>query len=283
MTYGEPIWLDIEDDLQAWHFIEKSELKKRNYGYVRKIVILPGFNDEDAIEVARGITDTLATNDNSIPIVCTPPQLQGVAEMRAQVLDLMSDATSDMLASKDDIRHRVCAFVGVPDIFAGDTEASGGMNNESQQITIFDRYLMSPMSYIDKLCDWIMSWWADKITDWELRLDRPTKAMTDAKKRLDKIQEAQMMKQLGYDQEYVDGEFYYSNEPVDQVMRREQQAQQEQMMQMQMMQQAMGDGSGRMPGDGSEGPPEKGTARRDDPDINASKEEVEDSMREMAA
>ncbi len=280
MTYGTPTWYDIEDDLQAWHFIEKSELKKRKFGYVRKIVILPGFNDEDAIEVARGITDTLATNDNSIPIVCTPPQLQGVAEMRAQVLDLMSDATSDMLASKDDIKDRLCAHIGVPNLFAGDVEASGGMNNESQQITVFDRYLMGPMSYIDKLCDWIMSWWANKITDWQLRLDRPTKAMADAKKRLDKMQEMQLMKQAGFDVEYVDGEFYYSKEPIDQVMRRQEQAQQEQMAQMQMMQQMAGPEGGIIPGDG-EGPPDKGTAKRDDPDIKASKDEVEQSMREM--
>ena len=275
LTYGMPIWYDIEDDLQAWHFIEKSELKKRKFGYVRKIVILPGFNDEDAIEVARGITDTLATNDNSIPIVCTPPQLQGVAEMRAQVLDLMSDATSDMLASKDDIRNRLCAHIGVPNLFAGDVEASGGMNNESQQITVYDRYLMHPMSCIDRACDWIVSWWAGKITDWDLRLDRPTKAMADAKKRMDKIDEMLKMIQGGYEAEYVDGEFYYSREPVQQVDRRMQ------MQQMMMQQQA--EAMGRMPGDGSEGPPEKGTARRDDPDVDASKSEVEDSMREMAA
>lgn len=277
LTYGMPTWYDIEDDLQAWHFIEKSELKKRKFGYVRKIVILPGFNDEDAIEVARGITDTLATNDNSIPIVCTPPQLQGVAEMRAQVLDLMSDATSDMLASKDDIRNRLCAHIGVPNLFAGDVEASGGMNNESQQITVFDRYLMGPMSYIDRACDWIMSWWVNKITDWQLRLDRPTKAMADAKKRMDKIAEMQAMVQAGYEAEYVDGEFYYSKEPMQQVERRMQ------MQQMAAQQAAMADGSGRMPGDGSEGPAEKGTARRDDPDIEASKSEVEESMREMMA
>jgi hypothetical protein len=204
--------------------------------------------------------------------------MQGVAEMHAQVLDLMSDATSDMLASKDDIRNRLCAHIGVPNLFAGDVEASGGMNNESQQITVYDRYLMDKMAYIDKLLRWVLSWWP-QITDWDLVLDRPTKAMSDAKKRMDRIQEMQAMKQAGFDVEEIDGEFYYSAEPADQIMRREQKAQQEQMMQMEMMQ--GDDENARMPGDGSEGPPEKGTARRDDPDINESKEEVESSMREM--
>ena len=279
LTYGIPTWFDIEDDLQAWHYIEKSELKKRKFGYVRKILVLPGFGEDSVEEVTRGITDVLATNDNSIPIVCTPPQMQGVAEMHAQVLDLMSDATSDMLASKDDIRNRLCAHIGVPNLFAGDVEASGGMNNESQQITVFDRYLMDKMAYVDRLCRWILDWWP-QITDWELVLDRPTKAMSDAKKRMDRIQEMQMMKQAGFDVEEIDGEFYYSSEPADQIMRREQQAQQQQMMQMQMAQQMAAPEGGIIPGDG-EGPPDKGTAKRDDPDIRASKDEVEQSMREM--
>ena len=274
LTYGIPTWYDIDDDLQAWHYIEKSELKKRKYGYVRKILILPGFGEEDVPEITKGITDALATNDNSIPIVCTPPQLAGVAEMKAQVLDLMSDATSDMLASKNDIRDRLCAHIGIPNLFAGDVEASGGMNNESQQITVYDRYLMDKYDFIDRMCEWIMSWWANKITDWKLILDRPTKAMADAKKRMDKIQEAQLMKQMGFDIEQVDGEFYYSREPVDQIMRKQQEAQQAAMMQQE-------EAGARMPGDGSEGPPEKGTARRDDPDIEDSKEQVEASMREM--
>ena len=276
LTYGIPIWFDIEDDIQAWHYIEKSELKKRKFGYVRKILILPGFGEDSVEEVTRGITDVLATNDNSIPIVCTPPQMQGVAEMHAQVLDLMSDATSDMLASKDDIRNRLCAHIGVPNLFAGDVEASGGMNNESQQITVYDRYLMDKMAYIDKLLAWVLSWWP-QITDWRLVLDRPTKAMSDAKKRMDRIQECQAMIQMGFEAEQVDGEFYYSREPVQQVMRRQQMAQEQAMMQQQMM---AGPEGGIIPGDG-EGPPDKGTAKRDDADIKASKDEVEQSMREM--
>ena len=275
LTYGIPIWFDIEDDIQTWHFMEKSELKKRKYGYARKILILPGFGEDTVEEVTRGITDVLATNDNSIPIVCTPPQMQGVAEMHAQVLDLMTDSASDMLASKDDIRNRLCAHIGVPNLFAGDVEASGGMNNESQQITVYDRYLMDKMAYIDKLLKWVLSWWP-QITDWDLVLDRPTKAMSDAKKRMDRIQEMQMMRQAGFDVEEIDGEFFYSTEPADQIMRKQQMAQEQMMMQQQM---AAPEG-GIIPGDG-EGPPDKGTAKRDDDEIRASKDEVEQSMREM--
>lgn len=267
MTYGVPIWFDIEDDLLTYHFIEKHNLKKYKYGYVRKMVILPGFNDDDVEDITKGIQDILATNDNSIPIICTPPQMQGVAEMRAQTLELGTESSADLMQIKNDIRDRVCAHGGVPNIFAGDVEASGGMNNESQQITVYDRYLMGPYSYVDRQCQWIMSWFP-KITDYELSLMRPSKAYTDTKRMIDRIQEAQLMKSLGYDIHFIEGEFRYSEEPVDQIQRKQQEAQMA----------AMG-GMGLMPGDG-EGPPEEGTARREDVDIDESKNEIELAKRE---
>mgnify|MGYP002515465927 FL=1 len=273
LTYGIPIWFDIEDDLLAYHYLEKHFLSRYKFGYVRKIVILPGFSEQDAESMAKGVQDVLSTNTNSIPIICTPPQIPGTAEMKAQTLELGTDDASQALQAKDDIRDRLCAHGGVPNLFAGDVEASGGMNNESQQITIFDRYLMDKYEFIDSLCDWIMSWFPN-ITDWNLRVNRPSKAYTDAKRRMDKLQEAQMMKSLGFDIFNVDGDIRYSEEPIDQVERRKQEA----MQAAQAAQQPIADG-GMMPGDG-DGPPEKGTARREDEEIGDAKDEVDLSKRE---
>lgn len=277
LTYGIPIWFDIEDDLLTYHYLEKHFLSRYKYGYVRKIVILPGFNEEDAESMAKGVQDVLATNTNSIPIVCTPPQIPGTAEMKAQTLELGTDDASQALQVKDDIRNRLCAHAGLPNLFMGDVEASGGMNNESQQITVMDRYLMDKYNYIDTLCDWIMSWFPG-ITDWKLRVNRPSKAYTDAKRRMDRMQEAQMMKSLGFDIRYIDGEFRYSEEPIDQIQRKQQEAMQAQQMQAQAAQQPIADG-GMMPGDG-DGPPEKGTARREDEEIGDAADEVDQSKRE---
>ena len=272
MTYGIPIWLDIEDDLLTYHYLEKHFFKRYKFGYVRKILILPGFSEDDVEDITKGVQDVLSTNDNSIPIICTPPQLSGTAEMKAQTLELGTEDGAEALQVKSDIRDRLCAHGGVPNLFAGDVEASGGMNNESQQITVFDRYLMDKYNRIDNLCAWVLSWYP-QITDWELCINRPSKAHTDAKRRMDKMQEAQMMKSLGFDIWFVDGEFRYSEEPVDQVMRREQ----ERAMQAQA-QQEIADG-GLRPGDG-DGPPEDGTARREDPEIGESEDEVDLSKRE---
>lgn len=275
VIYGVPTWYDIEDDLLTYHYIEKHNLKKYKYGYVRKILVLPGFNDEDVEDITKGIQDILAKNDNSIPIVCTPPQMQNVAEMRAQTLELGTESSADLLSVKKDIMDRVCAHGGMPNIFMGDVEASGGMNNESQQITILDRYLLGPYNAFDRACRWFMSWFDKVITDWELCIMRPSKAYTDVKRRMDRAQEAQMMKSLGFDIHYRFGEFWYSSEPVDQVQRKEQEAMQKQ----QMMAQMQAEYRGLLPGDG-DGPPEKGTARREDGDIDAAKDEVDLAKRE---
>lgn len=266
MTYGIPIWYDIEDDLLTYHYIEKHNLKKYKYGYVRKILVLPGFNDEDVENITKGIQDILAKNDNSIPIICTPPQLANVAEMRAQALELGTESSSDLIAVKNEIRDRVCAHGGMPNVFVGDVEASGGMNNESQQITVMDRYLLGPYNNLDRACRWFMSFFP-MIEDWELVVRRPSKAYTDVRRRIERAQECALMKNnIGVDALYHDGEFWYSEEPMDQVQRK-QQALMEQMTR------------GLMPGDG-DGPPEKGTARREDEEIGAAEDEIDLSKRE---
>ena len=271
LTYGIPHWFDIEDDLLTYHYIEKHNLKKYKYGYVRKILVLPGFNDDDVELITKGIQDILAKNDNSIPILCTPPQLAGVAEMHAQALELGTESSSDLLAVKKEIMDRCCAMGGVPNLVAGDVEASGGMNNESQQITIFDRYLLGPYNRIDRACRWITSWVEEVMTDWELVLMRPSKAYTDVRRTMDRAQLAGEMKQLGYDQVYRYGQFWFSEEPIDQIQRKQQEA----MMEQQMMMQSRG----LLPGDGY-GPPEKGTARREDADIGATEDDIDLAKRE---
>lgn len=283
LTYGVPIWYDIEDDLLTYHYIEKHNLKKYKFGYVRKMVILPGFNDEDAEDIAQGVKDVLATNDNSIPIICTPPQMPGVAEQKAQTLELGTESSADLMQIKNDIRDRICAHIGVPNLFAGDVESSGGMNNESQQITTFDRYLMDKYRYLDRLCEWVMGWFP-RITDWALVVSRPSKAYSDFRKRMDELQFIQGMKQLGFDIYCMNDQFRYSNEPIDQIQRKQQEEQQQQ-------QAAMAGAMGGMPGGGAppgmpgggtghEELPDKGTSRRDEPDIGASKKEVDQAMEE---
>ena len=217
MTYGLPHWMSIEDDLLTYHYIEKHSLKKYKYGYVRKIVILPGFDQKTIKAVARGVQDVLAKNDNSIPIVGLPPAPPGTNPQPATTLEMGAENGSDLLSQKNDIRDRLCAHVGVPNLFAGDVENGGGLNNESQQITTFDRYLMDKYDFTDDMLDWILSWFP-KITDWKLRVRRPSKADQANKQLQEEIQIASGMKNLGFQVTYTNGEFVYSEKPIDQGM-----------------------------------------------------------------
>lgn len=214
LIYGIPPWFSIEDDLLTYHYIEKHNLKKYKYGYVRKILVFPGFSSQVMAEVARGVQEVLAKNDLSIPIVGLPPQPPGSGEMRAQTLELGTESTSDLMQVKNDIRDRLCAHIGVPNLFVGDVVGSGGLNNESQQITTFDRYLMDKYDYCDDLLDWILSWFP-KITDWKLRVVRPSKADQENKRLLEQIQVAQGFRNLGFGITYSNGEFSYTEKPID--------------------------------------------------------------------
>lgn len=214
LTYGKPIWFKVEDDLLTFHYIEKQTLKLYEFGYVRKLVVLPGFDDLVAQNVAKGVQDVLARNDHSIPIVALPPQIPGTPEQKAQVLDIGAETGSDRIQAKNEIRDRVCAFVGVPNLFAGDVSGSGGLNNETQQITTFDRYLADKYDYADKMLKWFLSWFP-KITDWSLKVVRPAKADTEVKTLLEKAQLATQMKNLGIPVAFVNGDFEFGEVPMD--------------------------------------------------------------------
>ncbi len=280
LTYGRPNIFGIEDELMIYFYTNKHNLKKYQFGYVRKIIVLPGFNEDEAQDIAQGVVDVLSKNTNTIPIVCTPPQAPGVNVMEPHALDLGVEGAGDILDVKREVMNRWCARMGVPNLFAGDVEASGGMNNESQQITIFDRYLSGLYKKVDRMCQWVMSKYP-KITDWELKLGRPAKSMVETKKIFDQIQLAQGMQTLGIPYGFNDNEFRFGEKPLDQTMQIAQLQQQGLMDpggKMFDMSHGMMVG-GQMPGDG-EGPPEIGTARRADPEIDEAKNEEEQTQHE---
>ena len=88
------------------------------------------------------------------------------------------------------------------------------------------------------------------------------------------------MKQLGIPFEFIDGEFRYGEKPLDQIMTEAELRAQGLLDPAGQMKMAHGMMvGGAVPGDG-DGPPEKGTARREDQDIDANKNDIEQSMRE---
>ena len=214
LTYGTPVWMSILDDLYAYHYIEKHDLKRFAFGYARGLLVLPGFDGGDIQEVADGIHQTLATNDNSIPMIGIPRQIDNNAKLEVQFVPLGTDNAESTLKIKQDIRERLQAHVGTPNLMAGDTTSSGGMNNESQQLTMYDRFLVDKYLFTDDLLDWMLSWFP-VITDWLLRVKRPMKSDSERRERQANRQEALEMQNLGYvSTEWVNGEFTFPNKPT---------------------------------------------------------------------
>lgn len=197
-TYGIPPWLDIEDDILSYHYMEKHQLKRWQYGYVRGLLVFPGFNRQSMDNMAKSIQKVLAKNDNSIPMIALPPAVPGAGEQKVQFVSLTGDTASDLMTYKNDIRDRLCARAGVPNLIVTDTENSGGLNSESLQITSFDRYLMDKYDHVDDPLDWFLTTFFPKITDWRVRLVRPPKMNTELKQKQEEAQYAMTMKNLGF-------------------------------------------------------------------------------------
>ena len=216
-TYGVPIWMDIEDDIISYHFMEKHQCKRWEYGYVRGLLVFPGFNKKSMLELSKSIKNVLAKNDGSIPMVALPPAVPGAGEQKVQFVSLTNDTAGDLMTYKNDIRDRLCGRAGVPNLIVTDTENAGGLNNESQQLTVFDRYLMDKYDNVDRLLNtWLLKKWFPKITDWKLVVRRPPKMNTELKERMEQAQYAMTMKNLGFPpKSQKNGVFQFPEKPVD--------------------------------------------------------------------
>ena len=215
LTYGVPIWESIKDDLWTFHYIEKGDLKRLEAGFGRGILVLPGFEDGNVQDVADSINQTLATNPNAIAIVGIPRQLENTAKLDVQFVPLGTDNIDATQNLKRDIRERIQAHAGVPNLIAGDTTASGGMNNESQQLTMYDRYLVDKYDLTDNLLDWVISWFP-QITHWYLRVSRPMRSDTEMREKNAAVDFAEKMKRVGFaPTEYLNNEFTFPQHPSD--------------------------------------------------------------------
>lgn len=216
-TYGVPPWLDIEDDIISYHFMEKHQCKRWEYGYVRGLLVFPGFNKKSMMELSKSIKNVLAKNDGSIPMVALPPAVPGAGEQKVQFIPLTNDTASDLMTYKNDIRDRLCGRAGVPNLIVTDTEASGGLNNESQQLTTFDRYLTDMYDNVDALFNsWLLPTWFPKITDWMLVIRRPPKLNSELKEKMEQADYAMKMKNLGFPpKSQKDGVFQFPERPID--------------------------------------------------------------------
>lgn len=217
LNYGYPPCLYAYDALMTYHFIEKRNAREIEQGHPRGVLALHGVDSDTAQDIRNGMKDLMDDDPYSIPVISTTPQM-GREGRLIDYVPLSETNFSERLGLKNEIRDRICALLGVPNLFVSDVSQSGGLNNESQQISIFDRYLDDLRLAVETMLDWAMSFFP-LITDFRKIVSMgdptdPESQMTVGQKRMENVQYAMMMQQLGFEIiNYKDGEFEFSSMP----------------------------------------------------------------------
>ena len=134
-------------------------------------------------------------------------------------IDLMKPLTEmQYIESRNEFRRSILALWGIMPLFAGDVASSGGLNNEGEQITVSDIAVEKGQKiFNDEVYPWILSQFG--ITDYELILQEPEEQdeLEDTKVLQVKIDNAQKMRQMGFDITYFPKEkdFEFSEKPTE--------------------------------------------------------------------
>lgn len=147
----------------------------------------------------------------------------------------MTDTPQEMefIAVREESRMRMAAFWGISPIFNADVQASGGMNNESRQITVQSwatetKQRSMRKYYLDRICD------NKGIQDWHFELGQIEEEDEAAEVQLDllKAQYATTMVSMGFDVDLDDEgkptkfeKMEQSQDPFGGMMQEEQQEQ----------------------------------------------------------
>jgi hypothetical protein len=129
----------------------------------------------------------------------------------AEFIDLMrSNTDMQFIEQREEYRKVIGAFFGVSPIFQGDVSASGGLNNERLQIVVTNRAIERTQAVINELLTYMTNEFGSD--GWKIQLveSEDRNEMNDLQLEKQKIENAILMKQLGY-KVYLDekGEFQY--------------------------------------------------------------------------
>jgi len=105
----------------------------------------------------------------------------------------------EFIPVREEFKRNIASFYGLSPLFMAQTEESGGMNNESQQITVTNRALESAQAiYNVKVFPWIMRLCG--VGAWKFELTKPERQdlINDVQLRLGWVELATGMKELGF-------------------------------------------------------------------------------------
>lgn len=207
ILYGYPPILKMIDDAMAYHFLEKRTRSYYEKGHPPGILVFPTNNPESFSTFWSEVMEKMQVEPDWIPALAA----SGESKASATFVKLIEDPNTNTLEVKKEIRERIGSRFGVSLIFQGDTSASGGLNNEGLQITVTNRAVEDGQAiYNEKILPWLCQQFG--ITDYVLQLN-PSEEQDEMaeKERLARdITNARGMWEMGFDVDFVDGEFKFS-------------------------------------------------------------------------
>ena len=217
MLYGYPntlsIYMKIITLMQMDRFLMTNYQRGRS---PRGFLAIRGTN----FESLKAAWETLKEETRKDPHSINPMLIQddkGRGSI-AEFVDLMKPLTEmQYIESRNEMRRQIGALYGVMPLFSGDIQTSGGLNNESMQMSVTNRALEeSQKLYNEKVFPWILEFFG--ITDYQIVLAEPEERdeIEDVKRVAFKVDNAMKMSQMGFDVTWNAEEemFEFSDKPT---------------------------------------------------------------------
>jgi len=166
IIYGYPKCLKIKDELISYHMIEKRVRNYYEFCKVPGILFIPTDDPEALQEMWQKVRD--GTKDD--PFTPAVLGLSETAPTNANFIKMMQDPNAELIAIKDELRQRIASVFGITLSFINDTQNSGGLKNDKNQIAQGDRTIRSIQEFVDKKAlRWISI--SMGIIDWKLECE----------------------------------------------------------------------------------------------------------------
>ena len=198
LTYGMPLCLLVEADIRAWMALELRTEKYYSVGHPSGLFVINNTTNESLTTVQQSIRVQMKDDPYTIPIIGIPPASDKVTSTKWH--PLADNPTEQMIAVKAELQERICAIFGISGLFLGDMNSLKGNSNESHQMAVMDRNLVTIRACVNEFLAFIKFKYKG-ITDWDLVLVEPpdNQALDEAEKLNKNLLNAKMFKDLGFD------------------------------------------------------------------------------------
>ncbi|MFH7835146.1 MAG: phage minor head protein [Candidatus Aenigmatarchaeota archaeon] len=168
-------------------------------------------NREAFIKAWNDYVDRIKDNPLEIKPFIIPERPDGTGSSEFNYIDISRSLQElQYIETNREFYEKIGALFGIMPLFSGNVSASGGLNNESQQIVVMGRALEAGQEVINKALKFITLQYG--IRDYDLVIKRDETLIETERLNIEnkRIQNALMMKQLGFDVDIdTEGNFIY--------------------------------------------------------------------------